>query len=75
MWETSLEAGARLHSGSWGFPDDPCTVDEASVSFDRWAYEVRRWSGAIVTTVAREIVIVGSTVRIHCLHCVQERFR
>lgn len=41
MWETSAGTGARLHSGSWGYPDEPCVVDEASVSFDQWAYEVR----------------------------------
>eukprot|EP00904_Undaria_pinnatifida_P010402 jgi/Undpi1/6492/HiC_scaffold_20.g08971.m1 len=39
MWETSAGTGARLHSGSWGYPDEPCVVDEASVSFDQWAYE------------------------------------
>ncbi|CAN0453413.1 unnamed protein product, partial [Hapterophycus canaliculatus] len=39
MWEAAAGTGARLHSASWGFPDDPCTVDEAAVSFDQWAYE------------------------------------
>lgn len=42
MWEAAAGTGARLHSASWGFPDDPCTIDEAAVSFDQWAYEVRR---------------------------------
>lgn len=41
MWEASSGAGARLHSGSWGFTDEPCVVDDASISFDTWAYEVR----------------------------------
>ncbi|CAM9494152.1 unnamed protein product [Pylaiella littoralis] len=39
MWETSGGAGARLHSGSWGFPDDPCTMDDLTVSFDEWAFQ------------------------------------
>lgn len=42
MWDAAAGTGARLHSASWGFPDDPCTVDEASVSFDEWAFEVRK---------------------------------
>lgn len=45
MWEASFGTGAMVHSGSWGFPDEPCTVDEATVSFDTWAYEVRRGWG------------------------------
>lgn len=43
MWETSAGTGARVHSGSWGYPDEPCVIDEASVSFDQWLYEVRNW--------------------------------
>lgn len=45
MWEASAGTGARVHSGSWGYPDDPCRVDEASVSFDTWAFEVREGGG------------------------------
>lgn len=45
MWEAAAGTGARLHSASWGFPDEPCTVDDASVSFDEWAFEVRRGGG------------------------------
>lgn len=41
MWEAAAGTGARLHSASWGFPDEPCTVDAASVSFDEWLFEVR----------------------------------
>ncbi|CAM9830520.1 unnamed protein product, partial [Ectocarpus sp. 13 AM-2016] len=39
MWEVSAGTGARVHSASWGFIDEPCTVDESAVSFDEWAYE------------------------------------
>ena len=42
MWEAAAGTGARLHSASWGFPADPCTVDAASVSFDEWAFEVTK---------------------------------
>lgn len=42
MWEAASGTGARLHSASWGFLQDPCTVDSASVSFDQWLFEVRR---------------------------------
>ncbi|CAN0399243.1 unnamed protein product, partial [Ectocarpus fasciculatus] len=39
MWEVSAGTGARIHSASWGFIEDICTVDESAVSFDEWAYE------------------------------------
>ena len=62
MWEASVGTGARVHSGSWGFPDEPCTVDEASVSFDTWAYEVR---GSLV----EQLVLLN-----HCQLLVVVRF-
>lgn len=46
MWEVSAGTGARIHSASWGFIEEICTVDESAVSFDEWAYEVRGWVGA-----------------------------
>lgn len=71
LWETAGGTGARLHSASWGFPDDPCTVEDSSVSFDEWAFEVRRrrWAmngGFVVifkTTVRR--VLLNDATSMH----------
>lgn len=41
MWEAAAVAGARVHAAPWGSRDDPCEMDDASVSYDKWAYEVR----------------------------------
>lgn len=62
MWEASSPTEARLHSASWGFPDEPCEVDEASISFDLWAYEVRRRLGSLW-------VDSNTRARIQCRGC------
>lgn len=40
MFEAAAPTGARVHSNSWGFTGEPCTMGPISASYDEWAYKV-----------------------------------